>query len=169
VPPWTLSTTVRREIQAVDADVPIFNLWTMEERLQRNYGFQEFIGTVFVIFAGIALLLASVGLYAVMANAVNQRTQEIGVRMAMGATGRNILRLVFAQGMRQVAMGLVIGLVGALGLTRVLRSVLTQVSPNDPGTFGAVSLVLILAAGVGCFIPARRAMSVDPVIALYHE
>jgi putative ABC transport system permease protein len=169
VPPGTVSTTVRREIQEVDADVPIFNLWTMEERLQRNYGFQEFIGTVFVIFAGIALLLASVGLYAVMANAVNQRTQEIGVRMAMGATGHNILRLVFAQGMRQVAVGLVIGLVGALALTRVLRSVLTEVSPNDPGTFGAVSLVLILAAGVGCFIPARRAMSVDPVIALYHE
>jgi putative ABC transport system permease protein len=127
------------------------------------------MGTLFVMFAGIALLLASVGLYAVMANAVNQRTQEIGVRMAMGATARNILRLVFAQGMGQMAIGLPSGLAGAVVLTRVLTSVLTQVSPNDPGTFAGASLALILAAALGCLIPARRASSVDPVVALYHE
>ena len=169
VPPGSLSTAVRREIQAVDADVPIFNLWTMEERLLRNYWFDRLIGTLFAIFAGIALLLASVGLYAVIANSVNQRTQEIGVRMAMGATARHILRLVFAQGMRQVAFGLVIGLAGALALTRVLKSVLVQVSPSDPGTFVVASAALAAAAAFGCLVPARRAMTVEPVVALHHE
>jgi putative ABC transport system permease protein len=169
VPPGTLAMAFRRELEAVDANVPIFNLWTMEERLQRNYLFQEVIGSVFVIFAGIALLLASVGLYAVIANSVNQRTQEIGVRMAVGATARNILQLVFAQGMRQMAIGLAIGLMGAFAMTRVLKSVLIQVSPSDPGAFVAASLALALAAAMGCLIPARRAMSVEPVVALYHE
>jgi len=169
VPPGSLSTAVRREIQTVDADVPIFNLWTMEERLLRNYWFDRLIGTLFAMFAGIALLLASVGLYAVIANSVNQRTQEIGVRMAMGATARHIQRLVFAQGMRQVAFGLVIGLAGALALTRVLKSVLVQVSPSDPGTFVVASAALAVAAAFGCFVPARRAMTVEPVVALHHE
>ena len=153
----------------MNADVPIFNLWTMEERLLRNYWFDRLIGTLFAIFAGIALLLASVGLYAVIANSVNQRTQEIGVRMAMGATARHILRLVFAQGMRQVAFGLVIGLAGALALTRVLKSVLVQVSPSDPGTFVVASAALAAAAAFGCLVPARRAMTVEPVVALHHE
>ena len=168
VPPGSLSTAVRREIGALDRDVPIFNLWTMEERLKRNYFFQEIMGVLFVIFAAIALLLASVGLYAMIANSVNQRTQEIGVRMAMGATARSILRLVFAQGMRQVAIGLAIGLGGAFVLMRVLTSILTQTSPSDPATFAVASLALSPAA-LGCLIPARRAMSVDPVIALYRE
>jgi putative ABC transport system permease protein len=169
VAPGTLSTAFRREVQAVDADVPIFNLWTMEERLLRNYWFNRLIGWLFVLFAGIALLLASVGLYAVIANAVNQRTQEIGVRMAVGATARNILQLVFVQGMRHMAIGLAIGLLGAFALTRVLRSVLIQVSPNDPGTFLIASLTLMAAAALGCLIPARRAMRVEPVLALYRN
>jgi predicted permease len=169
VPPGTLATAVRREIEAIDADVPIFNLWTMEERLLRNYWFDELIGKLFAIFAAIALLLASVGLYAVIANSVNQRTQEIGVRMAMGASARQILHLVFALGMRQMAIGLGVGLAGAFALTRVLRSVLVEVSPNDPGTFLAASLALAVAAALGCLIPARRAMGVAPVVALRHD
>jgi len=169
VPPGTLSTAVRREIEAVDVDVPIFNLWTMEERLLRNYWFNRLTGTLFGIFAAIALLLASVGLYAVIANAVTQRTQEIGVRMALGATARHVLGLIFAHGMRQVAIGLVVGLAGAFALTRVLGSVLVQVSPSDPATFIMASVALTAAAALGCFIPARRAMSVEPVIALRNE
>jgi putative ABC transport system permease protein len=168
-PPGQLASAFRREINALDSDIPIFNLWTMDERLLRNYWFQQIVGVLFLIFAGIALLLASVGLYAVIANSVSQRTQEIGVRMAMGATARGILRLVFVQGMRQMAIGLAIGLAGALALSRVLQSVLTNVSPNDPVTLGGASVILVLAAALGCLIPARRAMSVDPVVALRHE
>jgi ABC-type antimicrobial peptide transport system permease subunit len=141
----------------------------MDQRLERNYWFLRIIGMLFAIFAAIALLLASVGLYAVIAHSVNQRTQEIGIRMALGASTRDVSKLVFAQGMAQVAIGLAIGLAGAVGLTRLLKSILFQVSPNDPGTFLAVAVILALAALLGCALPARRAMRVDPLIALRHE
>ena len=131
--------------------------------------FQRAIGVLFLIFGGVALLVASVGLYAAMAHAVSQRTQEIGIRMAVGATGNNIHRLVFGQGLRQLAIGLAIGLGGALAITRILKSVLVQVSPSDPTTFGAAALLLSAAAVFGCLVPARRAMRVDPVVALYRE
>jgi putative ABC transport system permease protein len=169
VPPGSLATAFRREIQELDSDLPIYNLWTMQERLERNYWFYRVLGVLFVIFAGIALFLASVGLYAVMAHSVSQRTQEIGVRMAMGATGRTILRLLFTQGMLRVAIGVAIGLIGALGVTRVLKAILVQVAPADPMTFAAASVVLAVAAALGCWIPARRAMRVDPMVALRHE
>jgi putative ABC transport system permease protein len=167
--PGTLSTAFRREIQTLDADLPIFNLWTMEERLQRNYSFTGVIGSLFVIFAVLALLLASVGLYAVIAYSVSQRVQEIGVRMALGATARAILRLVFQQGLLQLAIGLAIGLAGAVAMTRVLRSVLIGVSPGDPSAFLLAAAVLALTAAFGTFLPARRAMRVDPVVALRDE
>ena len=169
VPPGSVAQAFRREVQAVDSDMPVFNLWTMEQRLERNYFFIRIIGVLFAIFAGIALLLASVGLYAVIAHSVSQRTQEIGIRMALGASARDVRRLVFAQGMAQAAIGLAIGLAGAIGLTRLLKSILVQVSPNDPGTFAAVVLILAVAALLGCALPARRAMRVDPLIALRHE
>jgi hypothetical protein len=169
VPPGTLATSFRREIQSVDSDLPIYNLWTMQERLERNYWFYRILGVLFVIFAGVALFLASIGLYAVMASSVSQRTQEIGVRMAMGATAREILRLLFMQGMQRVAVGVAIGLVGALGVTRVLKAILVQVAPADPMTFATASVVLAIAAALGCWIPARRAMRVDPMVALWHE
>jgi predicted permease len=169
VPPGTLATAFRREIQAVDSDLPIYNLWTMQERLERNYWFYRILGVLFVIFAGIALFLASIGLYAVMAHSVSQRTQEIGVRMAMGATARAILRLLFTQGMLRVAVGVAIGLVGAFAVTRVLKAILVQVAPADPMTFATASVVLAIAAALGCWIPARRAMRVDPMVALRHE
>lgn len=116
-----------------------------------------------------ALLLASVGLYAVIAHSVGRRTQEIGVRMAMGATPRNILWLVFEQSMRHMLVGIAIGLLGAFLLTRILRSFLVQVSPVDPITFCAAALLLILAAALGCLAPARRATKVDPIDALRSE
>jgi predicted permease len=169
VPPGSVAQAFRREVQGVDSDMPVFNLWTMDQRLERNYWFLRIIGMLFAIFAAIALLLASVGLYAVIAHSVNQRTQEIGIRMALGASTRDVSKLVFAQGMAQVAIGLAIGLAGAVGLTRLLKSILFQVSPNDPGTFLAVAVILALAALLGCALPARRAMRVDPLIALRHE
>ena len=169
VPPSTLKEAFRRKVQAIDEDLPVLGVRTMEEQLeQRNWPYRVF-GTLFAIFAAIALGLASVGLYAVIAHSVSQRTQEIGVRMALGATGGNVLRLVFSQGMIQLVIGLVLGLAAALAVTKVLKSLLVDVSPSDPATFVSVALVLSIAAGLGCLIPARRAMRVDPIEALRHE
>jgi len=126
-------------------------------------------GTLFAIFALIAGLLSSVGLYAMIACSVRRRTQEIGVRIAMGASSRNILRLVLEQGVGQLAIGLAIGLAAAYGLTRVLKTLLFQVSATDPATFTAISALLIAVGAVACWLPARSAMKVDPTIALRYE
>ncbi|HLW75562.1 MAG TPA: FtsX-like permease family protein, partial [Bryobacteraceae bacterium] len=123
-------------------------------------------GALLTIFAGIALVLASVGLYAVVAHAVSQRTQEIGVRMALGGASRDILALVFAQGMRPLAIGVAIGTIAAFGVTRILRMALVGVSPGDPVTLLGVILVLGTMGVLGCAIPARRALRVDPLVAL---
>jgi putative ABC transport system permease protein len=169
VPPSTLKQVFRREVQAIDSDLPVLNLRTMEEQLERqNWPYRVF-GSLFAIFAAIALGLASVGLYAVIAHSVSQRTQEIGVRIALGARDSNILRLVFSQGMTQMIIGLVLGLAAAVAVTKVLKALLIDVSPTDPTTFISATLVLALAAGLGCLIPARRAMRVDPIEALRHE
>jgi len=124
---------------------------------------------MFLIFAAVALLLASIGLYTVIAHSVTQRTQEIGVRMAIGATTRDILALVLRQGMIPLGIGLAIGLTASLAVNQLLKSMLVQVSPADPVTLLVASGVLILAALLGCLIPARRAIRVDPVDALRHE
>ncbi len=132
VPPSTLKQVFRREVQAIDSDLPVLNLRTMEEQLERqNWPYRVF-GSLFAIFAVIALGLASVGLYAVIAHSVSQRTQEIGVRIALGARDSNILRLVFSQGMTQLVIGLVLGLAAAVAVTKVLKALLIDVSPTDP-------------------------------------
>jgi putative ABC transport system permease protein len=169
VPPGSLGGAFRHEIQQIDPDLPVYNLWTLAERLERNYWFTRIIGLLFLIFGLVALALASIGLYASMAHSVSQRTQEIGIRIAVGASEQRIHRLVFGQGLRQLAIGLVIGLAGTLALTRILKSVLVQVSPADPVTLVMATLVLSAAAAFGCLIPARRAMRVDPIVALYRN
>ncbi len=124
---------------------------------------------MFLIFALIALLLASVGLYAVIAHSVSQRTQEIGVRMAIGATAQDIRRLAIKQGLLPVVIGLATGLTASFAVNRVLEAHLVGVSSADPLTLVVVSTVLVLSAALGCWIPARRATCVDPVVALRHE
>jgi ABC-type antimicrobial peptide transport system permease subunit len=126
-------------------------------------------GALFLIFAATALLLASLGLYAVVAQSVNERTQEIGVRIAIGATARDVLSLVLARGMRPAGVGVMIGLIASCGLTPLLKSQLVRVSPIDPLTLVVTTFLLIGAALAGCVVPARRATRLDPVVALRHD
>ena len=130
----------------------------------RRYN-MELIG----IFAATALLLAAAGLYAVIAYLVSQRTREIGIRLALGASPRHILRLMMGQGMKLTLIGVAIGFIGAIALTRLMRSLLFSVAPTDLMTFGISSVVLIVVALLACFIPARRATKVDPLVALRYE
>jgi len=168
VPPATLAQAFRREVQGLDENLPAYDVRPLEDVMSQGLSVR-LLAAMCSIFALIALVLASVGLYAVMAHSVSRRTQEIGIRMAMGGTARDILQMVFAQGMRPLALGLGIGLVLALGVTRVLRIVLAGVSPFDPVTFLGVVVVLVLAGALGCAIPARRAIRVDPVAALRRD
>jgi predicted permease len=177
VPPGSLESAFRREIQAMDSELVIYSgLGSIEgpkpltdSLALNNYWSQGVNAALFLIFSAIALLLASVGLYAVIAHAVSRRTQEIGIRMAVGATARDILKLVFLQGMVPLGIGLTFGLAASFAVDRVLKSELVRVSPTDPLTLIIAATVLILAAMLGCWIPARRAMRVDPMEALRHE
>ena len=170
VPPASLGTAFRHEVQALDADLPIWiGPFTLTERLSAIYWNRGLYGTLFLIFAAMALLLASIGLYAVIAHSVSQQTREIGVRMALGATARDMLSLVFRQGMFPVGIGLTVGLAASLALNRLLQAELVQVSPGDPIVFVVTSVTLILSAALGCYLPARRAARVDPLVALRYE
>jgi putative ABC transport system permease protein len=160
---------IQRAIWQVSPDTGIFNVMPVT-RLSANTIWQSRIwGLLFGIFSGIALVLATAGIYGVMAYFVTQRTREIGVRIALGAQWRDILTLVLTSGMFYVAVGLAIGLAGALALTRLMTSLLFEVSPTDPATFGAVAFGVILATLLACYIPARRAAKVDPLVALRYE
>lgn len=169
VPPASLSTAIRSQIQALYPDLPVYGPFPLTANLRGMYWNRGLYGSLFLIFAAIALLLASIGLYAVIAHSVNQRTQEIGIRMAIGATASDIRKLVFNQGMLPLGIGLAIGLAASFGVNRLLASELVRVSPGDPVTLAIVSAVLLLSATLGCMVPARRAMRVDPLVALRHE
>jgi putative ABC transport system permease protein len=166
VPPSTLAEAFRRELWTLDENLPAFDIHTLDSSIAQNRLNVGAICVLLTIFAGIALVMALVGLYAVVAHAVSQRTQEIGIRIAMGAAPRDILTLVLAQGLRPVALGLLVGLPAALGVGRVLRIALVGVSANDPATLLGVTLTLAAACLLGCAIPARRAVRIDPIAAL---
>ena len=169
VAPASLGEAFRRTVQSLDKDLPARDVGPLEYQLARMLWPLRLFGGMFAIFATVALLLASVGLYAVVAQAVNQRTHELGVRVALGASSSAILRMVFTHGMRQTGIGLAIGLAAAFAVTRVIGSLLVGISPTDPFTFGSVALILTLASIAGCAIPARRATQVDPAVALRHQ
>ncbi len=169
VSPGSLVAAFRRTVQSADPNLPVYDAWTMQEFLaRRRWPFRVF-GSMFAIFAVIALLMASVGIYAVMAYSVSQRTQEIGVRVALGATRGSILWLTLAHGIRQIAVGLAVGVAAAFALTRVLSTLLVQVTATDPLTFSAIPVVLTAVALFACWMPARRATKIDPVVALRYE
>jgi putative ABC transport system permease protein len=159
----------RMAVQAVNKEIPIYRVYTLNEVVASSFWERAFFSKMFMIFAGLALFLAALGLYGVMAYSVRQRTQEIGVRMALGAQGADVLRLVTGHGMRLILLGLAIGLVGALVLTGLLRSSLEGISPHDPISFSIVAALLFVVGLVACYLPARAAMQLDPVEALRYE
>jgi ABC-type antimicrobial peptide transport system permease subunit len=169
LPAASVVDSVRRRVQAIDRDQPVEAIQTLAQVLANDRWWYRMWGGVFAAFAIIALVLSSVGLYAVMAYAVTQRTQEIGVRMAIGAQPRQVSWLILRRGLGQLAAGLVIGLTAALGLTSVLRLGLTDVAPHDPVTFTATAMLVTIVAIAACLVPARRATRVDPVVALRAE
>jgi len=160
---------LRRIVKEIDPTLAIANPQTYEQLVAQSIGVQRVTMALLLAFAAIAALLAAVGVYSVMAYAVTQRTGEIGVRMALGASAGNILLLVLRNGATQVGTGLALGLGGAFGASRLLQEVLYEVQPFDPAVFAAVALLFALVAAVACLIPARRAMLVDPMNALRAE
>jgi putative ABC transport system permease protein len=160
------ATTFRCEVQALDKDQPIYNVRTMDDVVMNSLGTRRVSMQLFTVFACAALLLAALGIYGVMAYSVTQRTQEIGLRMALGAQKSDVLGLVIRQGMILSVIGVIVGLAGALALTRVIGNLLYGVTATDPATFVAIPLVLLFVALLACYLPARRAARLDPVRAL---
>ena len=169
IEPEALASTVRRELRNVDVDVATAGVRPMHQFLAASVAGRRFNMELIGVFAATALLLAAAGLYAVIAYLVSQRTREIGIRLALGASPRHILRLMMGQGMKLTLIGVAIGFVGAIAVTRLMRSLLFAVAPTDLMTFGISSVVLIVVALLACFIPARRATKVDPLVALRYE
>jgi putative ABC transport system permease protein len=167
--PQSVTSDVQRAVQATDKDEPVYNIRTMEEIVSRSVASRRFTLVLLGLFATLALFLTAVGIYGVISFAVSQRTHEIGVRMALGARRDDVLKLVVGRGMILALIGVAAGLAGALGLTRFLSSLLYEVKPTDALTFGGVALILAAVAFAACYIPARRATKVDPMVALRYE
>lgn len=167
--PMAITQQVRDAVASLEPDLAIYWVYSMQEALARPTWFVRVFGTMFMIFGIIALFLAAIGLYAVMAFSVSRRTREVGIRMALGARSSDVVRLIFGQGMLQLGIGLALGLAMAAGVSRLLTIILFDVQPRDPAIFGAVVAVLATAGLLACYMPARRATGVDPLIALRAE
>jgi predicted permease len=167
--PSSMAAAIRQQVWAIDKDQPVFDVRTMEEVRSISVAVYSFSSVTLGIFAGVALLLAAVGIYGVMAFVVTQQTHDIGVRMALGARSRDVLKLVVMNGMKLALIGVAIGLVGAWGLSRFMKTLLFGVGATDLLTFSVVSLCLLFAALLACYVPARRATKVDPLVALRYE
>ncbi len=167
--PLSLAAALRREVAAIDRDQPVADVLTMEQRLAASLAPARFNMLLLGVFAGVALLLAAVGLYGVIAYAVEQRTHEIGVRVALGAQARDVLGLIVGQGMRLALLGVGVGLAASFVLTRLMSSLLYGVEATNPETYASVALLLIFVALLACYVPARRATKIDPIHALRFE
>jgi putative ABC transport system permease protein len=169
VEPESLTGAVRGAVLSIDKNQPVYDVRTMEDVRSASVANMRMVVILFGVFAALALLLAAVGIYGVLSYAVAQRTHEIGIRLALGAQRSDVLRLVVGHGMRLVILGVVLGTAGAFAVTRLLESLLFGVSATDPATFAAVSAALSAVALLACYIPARRATRVDPIIALRYD
>jgi putative ABC transport system permease protein len=169
VAPSTLVPILRRELAAIDPNLPMSDVKTMAERYGEATWRTWILGTLLGLFAALALILAVVGIFGVLAQSVAQRTREIGVRMALGARSADIVRLIVSRGFVLLAVGAVCGLAGAVTLTRFLEALLYQVRPIDPVSFIVVTVLLVVIALLACWLPTRRAMRVDPAVALRVE
>jgi putative ABC transport system permease protein len=164
-----LFAAMRREVQALDPQLPVYNLKTLAEQKDGSLYPERMAAALLTLFGLLALLLATIGFYGVLSYLVTQRTRELGIRLALGAQRRDVLRLVVGQGLRLTFVGLLLGLAAAIALTRLLEKLLFGVSPTDPFTFAVVALLLAMVALAACWVPARRAAKVDPIMALRHE
>ena len=167
--PEPVIATVRGNVQSIDTNLALTNWNTIGELLDQGLWAPRMGAALLTVFGGVALILAVVGVYGVLSYSVSQQTREIGIRMAMGAQTNSVLKLVVKQGMRLAIVGLVLGLTVAFAAMRVLSSLLFGVSAHDPLIFGGVTLILATAAVLACYIPARRAAHVDPLVALRYE
>ena len=169
--PAALAAPVRSAVQAIEADLPLFEVRSLPAALDKQRWFLSVFGSLFLVFALTGLLMASVGIYAVVAQSTVRRTREIGIRVALGATSRGIIKLVLSRGLLQLGIGLVIGLAGAFASTQLMGKVvfLINVSPHDPLVFVAITLLLTAIGVFACWLPARRAAALHPVSALRHE
>jgi putative ABC transport system permease protein len=169
VPPLTVVPSIREEVLSIDKEQPLNEVMLLSEQVAQTYGTLRFPMTLVWIFAALALLLSAIGIFGVMSYTVSRRTQELAIRMALGADRSTMLRLVLREGLRMTLIGVGIGLVAALALSRVMAGYVYGIKATDPLTFAAASLLLMLAALAACYIPARRAMNVDPMRALRIE
>ena len=167
--PSALFAAIHKVSEQMSTQQVIYGEETMNEVVTRSLATPHFVMILLGTFAGLAMILASVGIYGVISYVVGQRTHEIGIRMALGARREDILRLILGQGTQLVLIGIAIGIIGAMGLTRLMASQLFQVSATDPLTFAAVSLTLVVVALTACYVPARRAAKVEPMVALRYE
>ena len=168
-PPATVISELRDTVRQADPALPLINLKTQAQETREALAQERLFARLTSVFGLLALLLAMIGLYGTMAYAVTRKTHEIGIRMALGAKPVDVLGMVIRQGITLALMGVAIGTVAALGVTRLVTSMIYGVTPYDPATFVAVAILLVLVAAIACYIPARRAMRVDPMIALRYE
>src|SRR5208282_2021325 len=167
--PAGLAVDVRAAVWSLDRQLALGSVRTMDQIISRSTASRRFVMTLLGSFAALALVLAAIGIYAVLAYSVTRRTHELGVRMALGARSADVLRLVLGHGLRVTAIGIALGVIGALGLTRFLQSLLYEVQPTDPATFAVVLLLMASVSFAASYLPARRAMRVDPMVALRYE